>query len=70
MSKTFKFYTCCPKAGCSCNHDAIAFLKSWGIEPELGHDKIGHFLKINVPKAAKEFWDALGENIGRAEVDR
>jgi hypothetical protein len=45
-----RLYTCCPHAGCTAFREGLAFLHSYGIEPDLETDEDGnHFFRFSLP---------------------
>lgn len=49
-----RLYTCCPEAGCSAFRDGLAFLHSFGIEPEIAIDDEGnHYFGFSTPS----YWE-------------
>lgn len=51
--ETIKIYVCCPNGECTAYKDALNFLKSYGIEPNIGCDETGHYFEIIVPDDPK-----------------
>jgi hypothetical protein len=50
--ETFQLYTCCPEAECTGYRDAMAFFRTWGIEPSIDYDEIeeSHFFGFVIPE--------------------
>ena len=67
-----RLYTCCPQAGCSAFQSGLAFLHSFGIEPEtcIDDEEGAHYFEFSLPgewplERRREFNSAINRKTGQ-----